>query len=176
MTKKKKGGGGSSSTASKKIQVKMLKHVAGTGQAGDVVMVTPAFFNNKLRPTKSAEVISDEEVAREQAQAASLEKEVNSKATQLKEKLSELTLTIRRKAGPDGQLFGGIGPKVIIEELRKETNDEFLDRKGVKVLSLLDPDGKKMRGDIKHIGDYGASISLTKDISVKFTISVDAES
>jgi len=162
--------------SSKKIQVRLLKQVAGTGQKGDVVMVAPAFFQNKLRPSESAEMVSDEEVERERAEAAALEREYVATANSLKERIEGLDLTIARKAGPDGQLFGGIGPKTIIEELKKQLdNDDFLDGKGVKVSAILDGDGKKMRGDIKHAGTFKATISLAKDISAKFPIVVEPE-
>ena len=166
---------GSATAATKKIQVKMLKHVAGTGQAGQVVMVTPAFYNNKLRPTKSAEMITDEQVQKEQATAAAAEKETKGKATQLKEKLSDFTLTVTRKAGPDGKLFGGIGPKVVADELKSHVGDDFLGNKGVKISGLLSSDRKKIRGDIKQTGEYGVSIELTKGISAEFSLVVQAE-
>ena len=79
--------------ATKKVQVKLLKHVAGTGQAGEVVMVTPAFFNNKLRPTKSAKIISDEDVESERAEAEALAESTKATATELQEKISEMILT-----------------------------------------------------------------------------------
>jgi ribosomal protein L9 len=142
----------------------MTKYVAGTGSAGEVVQVTPAFFNNKLRPTQSAVVITDEEVASEQSE-------------KIKERLEQddYKLVIQKKAGPDGQLFGGISPKVILTELQKNMNDEYLDQKQVKVAGITQ-DGKKFRGDIKHVGDYSASLSLTKEISANFPVSVQGES
>lgn len=135
-------------------------------------MVTPAFFNNKLRPTKSAEEISDDQVKEEQAEHAADEKATREKATALKEKLTDVTLQIKRKCGPEGQLFGGIGAKQIMEELRSQEKDEFLATKGIKVQAVTDEDDKKMRGDIKHTGTFGATIGLSKDISVKVTLEV----
>ena len=161
---------------SKKIQVKLLKHVAGTGQAGEVVMVTPPFFNNKLRPTKSATLISDEQVELEKAKEALAEKERQTKAAAIKEQVEGAPLIIARKAGPDGQLFGGIGPKIIVDELKAITGeDEFLESKPVKITALMDDNGKKMRGDIKHTGSFAANLSLMKDVVAKVTIEVHAE-
>jgi large subunit ribosomal protein L9 len=162
--------------AVKKIQVKMLKYVAGTGSVGEIVMVTPAFFNNKLRPSSSAVMISDEEVAKAKAEAAALEKETNAKAEALKERMDDLSLQLKRKAGPDGQLFGGIGPKAIVEELNKVLADDFLHHKGVRIAAITDSDGNSMQGDIKHTGEFGATLSLTRDISATFAIIVEPES
>ena len=171
--KKKKSASGGAAT--KKVQVKLLKHVAGTGSAGEVVMVTPAFFNNKLRPTKSAKIISDEDVASERAEAEAQAASTKAMATELKEKISEMTLSFTRKAGPTGQLFGGISAKGVMEELQKAVNHDHLNQKGVKISEILDENGKKMRGDIKHTGEFGARIVLAKDISAQFAISIEAE-
>lgn len=169
-----------SPAASKKIQVKLLKHVAGTGQAGDVVMVTPPFFNNKLRPTKSAELISDEQVALERSEAATAAVQRETQAKEIKERIEGTPLVLHRKAGPEGHLFGGINAKVIIEELKgnsgsSDSDADFLNGKNVKVTALLDGEGKKMRGDIKETGSFHATIVLTKEISAKVDIEVKAE-
>mmetsp|Transcript_14089 Transcript_14089/g.21518 ORF Transcript_14089/g.21518 Transcript_14089/m.21518 type:complete len:241 (-) Transcript_14089:272-994(-) len=171
FAKKQKAGG----TARKKIQVKMLKHVAGTGQAGQVVMVTPAFFNNKLRPSASAEMISDEEVEKaEQKAKADKELKMNvAKAAQ--EELEGFTLVIKRKAGPEGNLFGGVGAKAIVTELDKQLPNKLWKSKGVKIVSVVDEADKKVKGDIKHVGKFSASINLTSDTVGKINISLEAE-
>ena len=161
--------------STKKVQVKLLKHVAGTGQAGDVVQVTPAFFNNKLRPNKSAEIISDEQVEEERSQAEENDILRKAKASELQERLTDTTITIKRKAGPDGQLFGGIGAKIIMNEILAEIQDDFLEGKGVKVTEVLDGNGKKIRGDIKHIGDFGARVALLNGVSAKLAVAVREE-
>lgn len=159
------------------MQVKLLKHVAGMGQAGEVVMVTPAFFNNKLRPTQSARIISDDEVAKERTEAEQKEKEAVATATAVQEKIEGLTLTLNKKAGPDGQLFGGINIKMIVTELQQTIGDDkdYMHQKQIKISELLGEDGKKIEGDIKHTGKFGAKIVLRKDISAKFDIVVNAE-
>ena len=162
--------------ATKKIQVKMLKHVAGTGSAGDVVLVTPAFYNNKLRPTKSAVPITDDEVEAEELEKRGQEEANNAAANKIKVQLeNDFTLVIRKKSGPDGQLFGAVKPKVILDALRANVDDAYLNEKQVKIAQITQ-DGKKMRGDIKHVGDYRVNLALTKDISAKFDVSVKGES
>lgn len=163
----------------KKIQVKMLKYMEGTGHVGEIVLVTPAFFNNKLRPTSSAVIISDEQVAQQRADADLLEQETNAKASALRDRLTDLSLRLRRKAGPEGHLFGGIGPKALMDELHKVLEgdeDDFLNHKGVKVTSITDSEGNDMRGDIKHTGEFRVNMSLTKDITASFGITVETES
>lgn len=179
---KKAGAGGTS--ASKKIQVKLLKHVKGTGQAGDVVLVSPAYFNNALRPTKSAEVISDDQVKLETQKRQADEQVHSEQASNLHSLLtgsnedgSSFKLIIATKAGPEGQLFGGIGAKTIMEELKKQVPHPFWkeQQKGAKIIAMHGADGKKMRGDIKHLGDFSVSLAITKDITSKFPIVIVPE-
>jgi large subunit ribosomal protein L9 len=159
----------------KKIQVKLLKNIVGTGVYGEVIMVTPAFFSNKLLPEKAAVIISDEEVAKQNAEVKAQDKATNAAATALKTILDEVTITIKRKAGPDGQLFGGIGPKILIDELKAQVKDQFLESKSVKVVSTSDEHGEKLSHDIKHVGTFTADLALTKDVIAKITIVVDEE-
>jgi ribosomal protein L9 len=194
QAKKKGGGGGATSSsaptsATKKIQVKLLKHVAGTGQAGEVIMVTPAFYNNKLRPTKSAQLISNDQVEQELAEKQKQQAEMQARAMAIKEMLEMESsgdvpfLKISRKAGPGGQLFGGIGTKCLVQELQTRLQNEldddlrdFLKTKGIKITSIVDAkSGETLSGDIKHTGEFFATIALISGESAKFDISVTAE-
>jgi large subunit ribosomal protein L9 len=164
---------------SKKIQVKMLKYVAGTGRIGDIVQVTPAFYQNMLRPSQSAIAVTDEEIEQERKRIQSMEIERNSAAMNIQNQLKDQTITIRRKAGPDGHLFGSIGPKLIMEDAMKNqlfNQAEILDPKRLKVISIIDANGNELKTDIKYVGDYEAKISLTKDIDVKLKVTVQPES
>eukprot|EP00536_Pseudo-nitzschia_multiseries_P018253 jgi/Psemu1/315645/fgenesh1_kg.2304_\ len=118
--KKKKKSGGGSAPASAKMQVKLLQHIPGTGQAGDVIMVNPIFFANKLRPQKLARAITDEEVQKDLEEKQEKSAALQAEARALKELLddnddndSSLVLEfLDNQTGPDGKkLFGGIGPK-----------------------------------------------------------------
>lgn len=160
-----------------KIQVKLLKYVAGTGSAGEVIMVAPAFFANKLQKTGSAVRISDDDVEKESEVQKQKDDEATSLANDLKEKLDGKTLTLAKKAGPDGQLFGGIGYKLILSELKKDFPKGCLDAKYIKMTSIKDDgdDGKVLKHDIKTIGEYTATISLLKGVSADFQVVVTSE-
>lgn len=158
-----------------KIQVKLLKHVAGTGSAGDIVMVAPAFFMNKLQKTGSAVRITDEQVEKECEEKAQQDKEARELANQLKEKIETLTLVLSKKAGPDGQLFGGIGYKAIFSELEKEFPKGALGAKYIKITQVKDDNGELLKHDIKSVGDYTVTISLLKDVAADFCLTVKNE-
>lgn len=161
--------------APSKLQVRLLKRVPGTGQKGDVVMVTPAFYQNKLQPDRAAEIISDEQVQRERTVQQAKLAETKGKALSLKERLEAegFQLFIKKKAGPDGQLFGGVGPKVILTELQQRLSDDFL--KNCRIGSILDESKKALSGDIKRIGIYEATIELTKEDKACFPVTIEAE-
>lgn len=158
-----------------KIQVKLLKHIAGTGQAGDVINVAPAFFRNKLEKSGSAIRISEEEVEQETAEKKQKDAEERASANDMKEKIESMTLNLMRKAGPEGHLFGGIGYKIILGELKNEFPKGALDAKYIKITQVKGEDGKVLKHDIKDIGEYEATISLLKGISANFKVSVVAD-
>ena len=132
--KKNKKKAGEPNKAATKIQVKLLQSIAGTGQVGDVIKVSPIFYNNKLRPQKLAIQITEDEVAEKLATTAA-----DKAATLHEAKVVEALLTEDNsnedemfvlefqdnQTGPDGvKLFGGIGPKKILDML-KQTCPQF---------------------------------------------------
>jgi len=158
-----------------KIQVKLLKHIAGTGSAGDVIMVAPAFFANKLQKTGSAVKITDEEVQKGNAEKAENEADAKALANDLKEKFAEIALDMPRKVGPDGKLFGGISYKCIMTELNTLFPKGALGAKYIKITDVKDEEGTTLKHDIKSVGEYSATIQLLKDVSADFKISVTSE-
>jgi|UniRef100_A0A6T7F495 large subunit ribosomal protein L9 len=158
-----------------KIQVKLLKYIEGTGSVGDVVMVSPAFYENKLKKTKSAVPITDEQVLKETAEAENKEAESKDAALELCANLEELeSLEIQRKSGPDGHLFGGVQQKHILEELKKAfpKHESMLSAKHVKLASIMDAEGNDVGHDIKNLGEYAAKLHILKDVEAEFKVSV----
>lgn len=159
-----------------KIQVKLTKHIAGTGQAGDIIMVAPAFFEHKLRKSQSAVRISDEEVAKEKSEADATAEKDMAAAMVLKEEIDSLTLTLSRKAGPEGNLFGGVGYKHLLEELRNTVPNVTLGDK-VKITTIKEAGSSEaMKHDIKTLGEYEGTIKLLKGVTADFNILVVEES
>jgi ribosomal protein L9 len=134
----------SSTASSNQVQVKLLKHVAGTGQAGDVVLVNPAYFNNKLRPQQAAKIVSKEEVEAQVAETIAKIASTREQALAWKEVLHSSSDTddmdsthslqsasyvlhlSDNKTGPDGhKLFGGIGVKKLYQELMTDLESKF---------------------------------------------------
>lgn len=139
---------------------------------GDVVMVTPAFFNNKLRPTGSAEKISDEAVAAERKEKDDKRRQVLDAATDVQSKINDMEITLKMKAGPEGHLFGSVNNKSILKELQSQFPKGAMGKKA-KIVSVKDGNGnEELDGDIKDLGTYTARIELLKDFEAKFTVQI----
>mmetsp|Transcript_5737 Transcript_5737/g.8581 ORF Transcript_5737/g.8581 Transcript_5737/m.8581 type:complete len:273 (-) Transcript_5737:139-957(-) len=201
---RKKNAGGSSGavktagvppvTKNGKIQIKMLTSVPNIGQAGDIIFVSSAVFQNQLQRQKKARLISAEEVAKLEAEKQKEEAEATQKAVDTKKMMEEVmfeslgeecstdqdicgvALSMKRKAGPEGNLFGGINPKMIMEELANTFPDGSWEGKQVKLTDMKDSDGKDVKKkDIKHTGEYTCVVKLGNDVDVTFILSVVAE-
>ena len=140
-------------------------------QIGDVVMVTPAFFNNKLRPTGSAEKITDEAVAAERKEKDDKRRQVLDAATDVQSKITDMEITLKMKAGPEGHLFGSVNNKSILKELQSQFPKGAMSKKS-KIVSVKDGEGNGVEGDIKDLGTYTARIELLKDVEAKFTVQI----
>eukprot|EP00956_Cyclotella_meneghiniana_P016937 scaffold27272_cov71-Cyclotella_meneghiniana.AAC.4 len=196
---KKNGGGGSSSgsgggTSAKikpvskngKIQVVLLKPVQELGQTGDVVFVSSAIFQNTLKRSGKARLISEDEVAKLEQEKEEAQKEMIETALKTKQMIEEAAqqckdgtdaaLIISRKAGPDGNLFARVNPKIIIESLKESFPDGAFDGKQVKLVKVKDSEGGDVkRMDVKNVGLYTVDLSLEKGVDVTFGMSIVAE-
>lgn len=159
-----------------KIQVLLLSHVKGVGQAGEVVKVTPSFYENKLRRDNSAKRISEEEVTNMVQEKASADKTIRDQTKKVQDTIGDVKVCISKKTGPNGHLYGSVGPKVIIDELKKvvpSSESSLLSGKRVKITSIKNENGQEVEQNmIKEAGDYEAIIELSKSNSAKFAIEV----
>lgn len=160
-----------------KIQVKLTKDVAGTGVNGDVIRVAPAFFENSLKRTQSAVRISDDEVAKENAERSENNKVKNDTAMATKDLIEGIEMSLSKKTGPDGRLFGGITHKLIMEELGKLLPEGSLGCKQVKInaIKLADEDGTVIKKDIKQIGEYRVTVKLLENVFAELGVNVIAD-
>lgn len=194
--KKKKGGGSETAPKKGKIKVKLLETVPNMGQSGDIVLVSSAVFQNQLKRTNKARLISEEEVQQMEQEKEEHEQELVEMAMKTKDMLEEamvenlggddqceddgdicgVALKMRRKAGPEGNLFGGVNPKMVMEALKMQYPEGSWDGKQVKLTEVKDKDGKDVKKkDIKHTGDYSVSVALAQGVDSTFILSIVAE-
>jgi len=135
------------------------------GKAGDMVKVAPGYGRNYLIPRKLAveatpgnlKIIELERLA----QARRDQREQTS-AKLLARELEKLVVTIRRKAGEGGSLYGSVTSLDIADFL---------------ITHKIDIDKRKIQLDepIKTIGEYQVPIRLHREVTVPIKVVVEPE-
>ncbi|PLY12071.1 MAG: 50S ribosomal protein L9 [Sedimenticola sp.] len=94
------------------MEVILLEKVENLGTLGDQVKVRPGYGRNFLIPSGKAVPATKTNIAEFEARRAELEKDAAAAlaaAEARKAKLEALSITIARKAGDEGRLFGSVG-------------------------------------------------------------------
>src|SRR5512140_2862001 len=102
------------------MQVILMEKVANLGGLGDVVKVKDGYARNFLIPHGKAKRATDANLKEFEGRRGELEKkaaDLLAAAQDRAAKLEGLSLTIARKAGVDGRLFGSVNNADISEAL-----------------------------------------------------------
>jgi large subunit ribosomal protein L9 len=137
------------------MKIILNEDVKNLGRMGEVFDVSDGYARNYLIPKKLASEANTGNLKEMEHHKTSLIKKAEKIKTALKEaseKLSNVTITIKAKAGEEDKLFGAVTSKDIAEALKVEGFD--IDKK--KIL-LEDP--------IKRIGEYTVDIKIHSEIS-----------
>ena len=164
------------SSASDKIRVRLLADTKNVGQKGDIVQVSKSMFTNVLLPQKTAVKVSEDEIKRiaEENEYEAMQAFVAAK--QVVEDIAKVAnrIVLKRKVGKNGQLFGAVTAKNILEELSRLSTSELLSTRGVSIVSLVEYDeetgtagstgsGKKPI-ELRKAGLFQATLHLHPDI------------
>lgn len=125
------------------MKVLLIKDVKGLGKAGEVKEVKDGYGKNFLVGNGLALMGTNEVLNRykaDQKRKEATEAAEIAEAKILSEKLKNLTLIIKHKAGEKGSLFGAITNKEISEELKKQT-DIDIDKKHIVVKKAIKSTG-----------------------------------
>jgi large subunit ribosomal protein L9 len=147
------------------MKVILKQDVEKLGKVGDVVKVAPGFGRNYLIPKKFAleatpgniKIAEMEKVS--QARRDHREKEA---ATIVAREIVKLTVTVRRKSGEAGALYGSVTAIDIADFL---------------ITHKIDIDKRKIQLEepIKTIGEYAVPIRLHRDVTVPIRVIVEPE-
>ena len=144
----------------------LLRDVKRLGKAGEIKRVADGYARNYLIPRKLAVMVTESTIqqvrAKLQAEARRREKEITT-AQSLAERLPQITLTFKVKAGEKGQLYGSITNADIATSLEKEIGQKFDKRK----VLLEEP--------LRHLGSYKVPVKLATDIVPEVTVVLEAE-
>lgn len=148
------------------MEVILLEKVENLGGIGDRVKVKPGYGRNYLIPQGKATLATSANVQAFEARRAELEAKAKAEldvAEARAEKVRELALEIRTKAGSEGKLFGSIGPLDIVDAAAEAGVE--LARSEVRL-----PDGP-----IRVVGEeHPVEIVLHSDVHVAITVAVTA--
>lgn len=142
------------------------RDIKGTGKAGDVVNVSDGYARNMLLPKGYATEATEGNIRslkKQKAIAAEKKAEEKAAAQQTAEKIGEVSVEIKTKAGEGGRIFGSITSKDIAEALKAQHNIT-VDKKKI----LLD-------SPIKQTGEMTVEIKLYTDVNAKLKVVVNAQ-
>jgi len=148
------------------LKVLLIKDVKSLGNKGEIKEVKEGYGQNFLIKNGLAKLATNEVIKKweaEQKRAEELAKEEMAKLQEVAKTIENIKLTISKKVGANGSLFGAITKEEIAEELLKSKNIE-LDKKSIEIEHPL-----------KSTGVYEVSIKLGHGIHAKLTIDVAAE-
>ncbi|RKN85987.1 50S ribosomal protein L9 [Paenibacillus ginsengarvi] len=144
------------------MKVIFLKDVKGQGKKGEVKEMAEGYVRNFLLPKGLAAIASDGNVKQLEHQKLSEDKRKEKEkadAQALAEKLKEMVVTIKSKAGEGGRLFGSITSKQIAEELEK---------KGIH----LDKRKIEMNDVIRSLGTTIVKVKLYPEVTAELRVQV----
>ena len=148
------------------MQIILLEKVVYLGNLGDVVKVKDGYARNFLIPKRIAKRATPAALAEFEVRRVELEKVAAEKlalAQGVADKMAGLVVSVARKAGMDGRLFGSVGNADIAEALKAAGFD--LDKSSIRM-----PDGP-----LKTIGEFPLEVALHTDVLASITVAVVAE-
>jgi len=135
------------------------------GKAGDVVKVADGYGRNFLIPRKLAVEATPGNIKNmeiEKLAIARRDQRDKEAATILAKEIVKLTVTIQRKAGEGGSLYGSV------------TGIDIADRLAAHKIEI---DKRKIQLDepIKTIGEYQVPVRLHREVTIPIKVVVEAE-
>ena len=148
------------------MNVILLDKVENLGDIGDLVTVKPGYGRNYLLPSGKASLATRENIAEFEARRADLEKHAAVElvaANARAELMQGMELVIQANVGPEGKLFGSVGPIDIADACEKV---------GVEIArsEVRMPDGP-----IHEVGDFPVGLHFHSDVNAEITVKVVAD-
>src|SRR5580698_1059735 len=147
------------------MDIILREDVDKLGARGQVVKVTAGYARNFLLPRRLAVAATDSnKKIVEQERQAHLRKEAVqiTEAADLAKLLGSAAITITRKAGENGQLFGSVTAGDIADAL--EAQKFNIDRRKIQLDEA-----------IRALGDHKVAIRLQREVTAEVAVSVVAE-
>ena len=143
-----------------------LENVENLGGIGERGEVKAGYGRNYLLPQGKAALATKQNIAEFEARRADLETAAAEELTAAKareELIQGMGLVITANVGPEGKLFGSVGPIDIADAFSKV---------GVEALRS---EIRMPEGPIHEVGEYVIGVHLHTEINVEVTVKVVAE-
>ena len=148
------------------MQVILLERVQNLGELGDAVKVKPGYARNYLIPRGRAVIATPANVAEFETKRAELEHQEAQALAAVQARADALQgkeVTLSRKTGDEGKLFGSVGPQDIADALTELGTP--VSRNEVRLVS----------DTLRQIGDYEVGVHLYANVEASITVHVVAE-
>lgn len=145
------------------MEIVLLEDVKSLGKKGQIVKVSDGYARNFVLPKKlgveaTPKNLNDLKLQKANAEKVAAEQLAAAKA--LAEKIGEMSVTLKMKAGEGGKAFGSVSGKEIAAAAKEQLG--------------LDIDKKKMvlPDPIKTFGTHEVPIKLHKEVTGKLAVKV----
>lgn len=145
------------------MNVILLDNVENLGKIGDLVRVKPGYGRNYLLPQGKAALATPGNIKQIEARRAELETAAAEELAAAKTRataIEGMELVIQANSGPEGKLFGSVGPIDIADAFEKVQVE-------VQRSEIRMPDGP-----IQELGDFPVGVHLHPDVNVEIAIRV----
>jgi len=147
------------------MEVILLENIENLGQRGQLVKVADGYGRNYLLPKKLAVAATPQNrkwVDQQRVRFLKLEAKEQADAQDLAKLLEGVAVTVKRKAGEKGTLFGSVTAMDVSEQLAG---------KGFKI------DRRRIHLDapLKLLGEYDVPIKLHPQVTAKIKVTVEPE-
>jgi large subunit ribosomal protein L9 len=158
----------STGSTGNKVRVRLLQDMPDLGKKGEIILVSMEQFTNFLLVKRAAERITDEQLAKIQADIALKQQQEIEFATQTGQLISNPNtfLKFSRKVGANQQIFGSITTKTLYEEIKKKYPDRntLWNLKNVGVVDIIESTNNQVVDDIRKIGEFIVRVKLHPNV------------
>jgi len=148
------------------MKVILLQDIKNVGKKDEIINANDGYARNFLFPKKMALEATKDNLLKLQAKKDSIQNKKNIEIEEnkkLAEKIKNITLDLKVKAGANGKTFGGITSKEISEELNKQYKIS-IDKKKID-----------LKETIKTLGRFSVDIKFGDGVNAKLSINIQPE-
>ncbi|MBQ7920809.1 MAG: 50S ribosomal protein L9 [Lachnospiraceae bacterium] len=145
------------------MKIILLQDEKKLGKKGEIIEASEGYARNYILPKKigvEATPKNLNDLKLQKANDAKIAQEQLDAAKALAEKIGELQVVVKMKAGEGGKAFGSVSSKEIVTAFKEQHGIE-LDKKKVVLADSL-----------KNFGNYEVSVKLHPQVVGKFTVKV----